>query len=312
MQSNCGKEEITYAGFWARLAAYAIDSLIVFFGLLLVRVFLSGILSLAEGTVFGGNILFHYTLKDIVLYGFQVLYFILFLYCTGTTPGKRLLNLRVISADGEKLLLMDVVYRETVGRFLCGLTMGIGYIFAGVDGQKRGLHDMLCDTRVIYAKRVKVYPVFRGSPQTPPCVPCQVTPAPDTKNPQPEAQMPYQMPPMPGTENPQPGQKPPGAEALQSRAETPYQTPPMPGMENPQSAQVLPGAEALQPGEQMPYQTPQIRDPQSLQKAPDQTPGRQPEPGLGDLRSHENMPPREPRGSYRMVRPEEQNKERDS
>lgn len=295
MQSNCGKEEITYAGFWARLAAYAIDSLIVFLGLLLVRVLLSGILSLAEGTVFGGNILFHYTLKDIVLYGFQVLYFILFLYCTGTTPGKRLLNLRVISADGEKLMLMDVVYRETVGRFLCGLTMCIGYIFAGVDGQKRGLHDMLCDTRVIYAKRVKVYPVFRGSPQAPPYVPCQVSPAPDTKNTQPEAQMPYQMPPMPGTENPQPGQKP-GAGVLQSEAEMPYQMPYVPDMENSQPGQKPPGAEVLQSGAETPYQTP----------------GRKPEPGLGDLRAHENMPPREPRGSYRMVRPEEQNKERDS
>ncbi len=27
---------------------------------------------------------------------------------------------------------------------------------AGIDGEKRGLHDILCDTRVIYAKKIKV------------------------------------------------------------------------------------------------------------------------------------------------------------
>ena len=31
---------------------------------------------------------------------------------------------------------------------------------AGVDKEKRGLHDFLCDTRVIYAKKIKVIPVY--------------------------------------------------------------------------------------------------------------------------------------------------------
>ena len=150
-----------YAGFWVRLAAYAIDSLIVFFGLLVVRLFLAGVLSVLSGTWLGGNILFQYTLKDILLYVFQVLYFILCTWLTGTTLGKRAMNLRVISACPEEPLgLLDVVYRETIGRFLCSLSVGIGYIMAGVDKEKRGLHDFLCDTRVIYAKKIKVIPVY--------------------------------------------------------------------------------------------------------------------------------------------------------
>lgn len=149
---------MSYAGFWVRLWAYIIDSVIVFFGLLIVRLATSGILSFAEGTFLGGNVLFHYTLKDIILYIFQVMYFILFTFCTGTTPGKRLLNLRVISAEGKELTFFDVLYRETIGRFLCGLTIGIGYLMAGIDREKRGIHDMLCDTRVVYAKKIKVYP----------------------------------------------------------------------------------------------------------------------------------------------------------
>ena len=157
-----------YAGFWVRLAAYAIDSVIVFFGLLVVRLFLAGVLSVLSGTWLGGNILFHYTLKDILLYVFQVLYFILCTWLTGTTLGKRAMNLRVLSAcPGEPLGLLDVVYRETIGRVLCSLSVGIGYMVAGWDGQKRGFHDMLCDTRVIYAKRIKVYPVYQAPQPAP-------------------------------------------------------------------------------------------------------------------------------------------------
>lgn len=178
MQNSYSSRDTEYAGFWVRLAAYVIDSIIVFFGLLFVRLFLSGIMSVLSDTWIGGNILFHYTLKDILLYGFQVLYFILCTYLTGTTLGKRAMNLRVVSADGQKLTILNVVYRETIGRFLCSLSVGIGYIIAGVDREKRGLHDILCDTRVIYAKRVKIIPVYPS----------------------------YQAPPMPGQPMPGPGQ----------------------------------------------------------------------------------------------------------
>ena len=178
MQNSYSSRDTEYAGFWVRLAAYVIDSIIVFFGLLFVRLFLSGIMSVLSDTWIGGNILFHYTLKDILLYGFQVLYFILCTYLTGTTLGKRAMNLRVVSADGQKLTILNVVYRETIGRFLCSISVWIGYIIAGVDREKRGLHDILCDTRVIYAKRVKVIPVYPR----------------------------YQAPPMPGQPMPGPGQ----------------------------------------------------------------------------------------------------------
>lgn len=158
MQNNCSKESYDYAGFWVRLAAYTIDMIIVFLPLLAVRVFFLVISSLLQETFPGRGILFHYSLKDIVLYLVQILYFVLMTYYTGTTLGKKLLNLYVISSDDEKLTLFNVIYRETVGRFLSGLFMGIGYIIAGADKEKRGLHDILCDTRVVYMKKLKVYP----------------------------------------------------------------------------------------------------------------------------------------------------------
>lgn len=177
--ANVQKEMFSaeYAGFWVRLAAYMIDSVLVFAALLIVRLVFVGIESLIAGTPLGGNILFHYTLKDIVLYGFQILYFVLCTYFTGTTIGKRALSLRVVNADEEeKLTILNVVYRETVGRFLSSIILCVGYIMIGIDKEKRGLHDILCDTRVVYGKRIKVYPVYQGTPTQ--SAPPIITPAP--------------------------------------------------------------------------------------------------------------------------------------
>lgn len=165
---NRGRQEIEYAGFWVRLAAYCIDSAIVWAGLLFVKLAM-GIFSVSGVGILEAHLLFRYSARDIILYVFEVLYFILLTYGTGTTPGKRLLNLRVVNADlSPGLSLVDVVYRETVGRFLCGLSVGIGYIMAGVDREKRGLHDMICDTRVVYAKKIKVVPKYEPPRYVPP------------------------------------------------------------------------------------------------------------------------------------------------
>ena len=171
MQNSCDEKNVVYAGFWVRFAAFLIDSLIVGILTLAARLVLAvsfSVFGLFEVNPLDVEVLFTYTVKDIILYLLGAAYYIICTYCAGTTAGKRLFNLRVVPAetkDGEKLRLFDVVYRETIGKFLSGVIMNIGYIIAGIDSEKRALHDILCDTRVIYAKRVKVIPVRTGHQQ---------------------------------------------------------------------------------------------------------------------------------------------------
>lgn len=150
MQNSYDNE---YAGFWVRLAAYTLDSLLVFAVLLVIKAIFLSVSLLVGNEIIGKGILFSYTIKDIVCYLLEAGYFIGCTYLTGTTLGKKAFKLQVISADGAKPGLLDTIYRETVGRFLCTLFAGIGYILIGVDKDKRGLHDRLSDTRVIYVKQ---------------------------------------------------------------------------------------------------------------------------------------------------------------
>lgn len=68
------------------------------------------------------------------------------------TPGKRLLGLRVVRADGSRLGVA-----RSLGRFwaeqLTGLTFFAGYVMAAFDDEKRALHDYMCDTRVVRGER---------------------------------------------------------------------------------------------------------------------------------------------------------------
>lgn len=140
-----------YAGFWVRFVAYVIDSLIVGVLLLVVRIPLGLVLGVLPNAVSGTEILFSYTLSDVILYVVRAAYFIVLTYHTGRTLGKRIMRLQVVS-QGAMPSLKNIVYRETVGRFLCGFFFCAGYVVAGFDREKRGIHDMLSDTRVIYER----------------------------------------------------------------------------------------------------------------------------------------------------------------
>ena len=95
-------------------------------------------------------------MSDILIYIIRTLYFVLFTYLTSATLGKHILKLKVISAnEDEKYSFIDIVYRETIGRFLSKLILNIGYLMIFINKDKSSLHDMLSDTRVIYKNKIQ-------------------------------------------------------------------------------------------------------------------------------------------------------------
>ncbi len=80
---------------------------------------------------------------------FVVVYFIFFWTTVGQTPGKYILGLRVVSQDGKRLKLFQAVLRY-LGYYLSGLPVGLGFFWILIDDQRRGWHDRLAGTCVIY------------------------------------------------------------------------------------------------------------------------------------------------------------------
>ena len=159
MQTSYNNTQPHFAGFFARFAAFLIDTICVGALLLAMRFSLTTFLNALGGDAATAPILFNYSFLDVSLYLLKVVYFVLITYFTGTTIGKKLFNLRVVNATGESLSFFSILYRETIGRFFSGFFCSLGYIMIGIDKEKRGIHDFLGDTRVVYTVRSTAPPV---------------------------------------------------------------------------------------------------------------------------------------------------------
>ena len=73
-------------------------------------------------------------------------YFSIFHWCFGATPGKYLLKIKLETKDLE----IHRSFLRTLTYFLSGhLTLGMGCIIAFFRKDKKTLHDIICDTKVI-------------------------------------------------------------------------------------------------------------------------------------------------------------------
>lgn len=139
-------QDFNYAGFWNRVGAKLIDGLI----LGLVGGVLNGAIQAALMTG-GGEEMFVAVVSVVLMllnFGIGIAYVTFLVGKYGATPGKMALGLKIIKPDGEQLS-----YLQAFGRYwaemLSGMTLGIGYLMVAFDDESRGLHDRICETRVI-------------------------------------------------------------------------------------------------------------------------------------------------------------------
>lgn len=142
-------KELTRAGFGPRAAAYIIDRALLFLGLAILRAPFALASFFGAGRLTADNFIFDYSVLDVVSWLLASAYFVLLTWFGGGTLGKAVMRLRVCREDGEPLRFIDLLYRETVGRFLSGI-LCIGYLMVLADKKDRAFHDWLCGTCVVY------------------------------------------------------------------------------------------------------------------------------------------------------------------
>ena len=68
----------------------------------------------------------------------------------GQTPGKQLMNLRVVKEDGSPLTDTDAILRF-IGYYINSFVLMIGWIWAFFDEKQQGWHDKIAKTLVVKA-----------------------------------------------------------------------------------------------------------------------------------------------------------------
>ncbi|MBW1988387.1 MAG: RDD family protein [Deltaproteobacteria bacterium] len=140
--------EMHYAGFWIRGVAKILDAFILGTINFLLVSLMVGFADVSAGP--GTNMSLAFTVVlNVVSIAVPIGYSVFFVGKYGATPGKMALKLKIVMAEGSK-----VSYLRAFGRYfaelLSGVILGIGYIMAAFDSEKRALHDRICNTRVIH------------------------------------------------------------------------------------------------------------------------------------------------------------------
>ena len=145
--SSDGEVTPTYAGFWLRVVASLIDSLV------------TGVGAFVIGLVMGVFLLFLFpdllanSDSDAIfgLVGFLggLAYFgIMESSSKQATLGKMALGLKVTDLDGQRIGPVKAINRN-LGKIISYVLLGIGFFMAGFTKKKQGLHDKMVATLVV-------------------------------------------------------------------------------------------------------------------------------------------------------------------
>jgi len=148
-----------YGGFWMRFGARLIDSFMLTVPILIVAAVLIPNLLRARGDALNPALGVFSLILFLIAFLAVTSYEVLMLRYCGATVGKMACGLKVVRSDGRTL-----GWGVSFGRFfmLNIVTGGVPYlnlvlmlisgIMAGVDQEKRALHDRVCNTRVVYKR----------------------------------------------------------------------------------------------------------------------------------------------------------------
>lgn len=145
--------DFTYAGFWIRVGAKIIDTvilLIVQYAIIIPTSILAMSLAMENpDDPAGASTIALMVIPQLVAFVIPIVYTTFFLGRFGATLGKLACKLRVVTPDGEKISYWRAFGRN-FSEMVNGFTLGVGYLMVAWDDQKRGLHDRISSTRVVY------------------------------------------------------------------------------------------------------------------------------------------------------------------
>lgn len=157
-------DDVVYVGFWKRLVAWIFDNILVVIVCVPIYFFIQYLIDGARAQDLT------YKLARLVVSAVAV---VLFWQFKQATPGKMIFSARVVDArTGGKPGFGRLVLRY-VGYLPSSLALGLGFIWAAFDKQKRGWHDLMAGTVVVAPKpladrrRTARKPVLAAAPTQP-------------------------------------------------------------------------------------------------------------------------------------------------
>lgn len=145
------------AGFWSRVAASLVDSLIL--GVPFFIIIMWYILSLPSADLRAllrdPNRAIIPAWVNLASSLISYAYYVFLLVAWGQSIGKRVMKIKVIRLDGRKPDWLTAFLRQILGYTLSGIAFGLGFLWVAWDAQKQGWHDKLARTLVVETQELE-------------------------------------------------------------------------------------------------------------------------------------------------------------
>jgi uncharacterized RDD family membrane protein YckC len=142
-------ENAEYAGFWIRVGASIIDSILLMMITYPLLYAVYGWVGLDYGVAMQTTGF----VSILVTWILPVAAVIWFWVAKQATPGKMLLSLRVVDAKTGGSLSVGQSIARYLGYFVSSIPLGLGLIWVGIDSKKQGWHDKIAGTVVVRSKQ---------------------------------------------------------------------------------------------------------------------------------------------------------------
>lgn len=134
------ESKVEYAGFIIRWVAFTIDNAIL---ALITIMLLFPFPTFEDGTLVG----IHRTVITLLLIFATISFWV---KCDGATPGKKLLNIKIVNADNFETIDYKTGAKRYLGYIFSSIIFLIGFLMVVFKKKKQGLHDIFSKTAVVY------------------------------------------------------------------------------------------------------------------------------------------------------------------
>ena len=149
MNDELKENIIEYAGFWKRVAAALIDSLVMLIPSMILGFIIGFGMALNDPYVTDYELEIVVNIMSIVTWWLYSAVFESSNFMA--TPGKMALGIVVTDYQNQKISFAQASGRH-FGKIISGIIIGIGFIMAAFTEKKQGLHDIMSGTLIVNKK----------------------------------------------------------------------------------------------------------------------------------------------------------------
>ncbi len=155
--SDGNADDLEYVGFWLRVGAALIDSLLVAIICVPLATWIYGREYWTADTLFQGpaDVLINWVLPAVAI--------VLFWIYRQATPGKIAIGARIVDAETGAAPSTRQLIGRYLGYYVSILPLMLGIVWVAFDPRKQGWHDKLAGTVVVRPTKGRKAPVTFGS-----------------------------------------------------------------------------------------------------------------------------------------------------